>query len=379
MMPNMLRRRALRIDQVPDHPLYLFALRASEIFQIADVSRISRDEAGSLLGYQRDQVRKHVEGILEYLNSAGGEVPFPHAIILALPSSTSFVKVRGPRTSDEAIAEAGTLQIPLHGPGEPKPAWIVDGQQRALALSRCNNPNYPVPVCALVADDIATQRDQFLRINTTKPLSKSLISELLPAVDTVLPSHLAAKKAPSALCDMLNQDPQSPFYGLIKRASRQARPDLDKAVVTDTALMRMLETSLAEGCLFSYRDLATGETDFKRIQKLIYIFWTAVKAIWPEAWGLPPTRSRLMHSAGLLAMGKLMDLVMWNVDVDDPVAVTKVMGSLEKMKPYCQWTSGKWEELDSLEWNKIQNLPNHVKMLSNYLIRSFRDCMRETR
>ena len=123
----------------------------------------------------------------------------------------------------------------------------------------------------------------------------------------------------------------------------------------------------------------TGETDFKRIQRLIYIFWKAVKDTWPEAWGLPPNKSRLMHSAGLLAMGRLMDLVMWNVDVDDPVSVRKVMNSLEKMKPYCQWTSGKWEDLDSLEWNKIQNLPNHVKMLSNYLIRSFRDCMRETR
>jgi len=63
MNPKVLRRRALRIDQVPDHPLYLFALRAREIFQIADVSRISRDEAGSLIGYHREQVRKHVEGI----------------------------------------------------------------------------------------------------------------------------------------------------------------------------------------------------------------------------------------------------------------------------------------------------------------------------
>ena len=36
-----------------EYPLYLFSLTAQEILQVADISRVSRDEAGELIGYQR--------------------------------------------------------------------------------------------------------------------------------------------------------------------------------------------------------------------------------------------------------------------------------------------------------------------------------------
>ena len=64
----MLRRRALRVTQTTDAPLYLMSLTARELGQIADISRISRDDAGDLIGYQRPEVRKHVQEITEYLD-----------------------------------------------------------------------------------------------------------------------------------------------------------------------------------------------------------------------------------------------------------------------------------------------------------------------
>ena len=69
------RRRALKIVQSPAHPLYLFTLTGRELLEIADISRVSRDDAGKLLGYQRSEVKKHVQNIVEYLNSAN--VLFP--------------------------------------------------------------------------------------------------------------------------------------------------------------------------------------------------------------------------------------------------------------------------------------------------------------
>lgn len=374
MNGSVLRRRALRMEQAPGHPLYLFALRADELFQIADFSRIRRDEVGNLLGYQRDKVRAHVEGIVEFLNSSKSFVPFPHALILAFPSTVEFQKVRGPKVSDEELGEAGTLILPLPKPGGPKPAWILDGQQRALALAQCKHPDFPVPVCALVADDLETQRDQFIRVNNARPLSKSLIGELLPEVDTLLPPRLAAKKVPAALCDLLNRDPESPFYGLIRRASTPSRKGTDrKEVITDTALIRMLEHSLQDtgGCLFPHRDMNSGETDFTQIRKVLHLYWGAVRATWPEAWGLTPTRSRLMHSAGLLAMGRLMDRLMWGISPNDAEAEQTIRAALARLKPHCHWTSGHWVELEGLEWNQVQNLPNHVRMLSNHLIRTY--------
>ena len=66
------------------------------------------------------------------------------------------------------------------------------------------------------------QRDQFLRVNNTKPLPRGLITELLPEVSTILPGNLAPKKSPAALCEMLSSDTESPFRGLIRRASTRA-------------------------------------------------------------------------------------------------------------------------------------------------------------
>lgn len=269
--PSVIRRRAIRVNQGNSHALYLFSLTASELLRVVDISRVSRDEGGRLIGYQRPEVRRHIHNITEYLNS--DKVLFPNSLILALPSSTRFVGVRGPRV-DDGLAEAGTLEIPLPKDGESKPAWIVDGQQRAVALSKCRRPDFPVPVNAFVADEVEIQREQFLRINNTKPLPRGLITELLPEISTVLPSSLGMRRAPSALCDLLNRDPRSPFRGLIKRAST-AKSDRATAVVSDTTMVQVLQESLTSpsGCLFPYRNLATGETDFGGVHLVLVAYW----------------------------------------------------------------------------------------------------------
>lgn len=180
-----LTRRALRIDQSSTYPLFVFALRADEVLQIADISRVSRDEAGNLIGYQRPEVRRHVEEIIDYLNTEGAL--FPNPVILALSSRAKWESSRGPGAGD-GLATAGKLTIPLPAKDKPKPAWIVDGQQRAVALARAQRCDFPVPITAFVADSVTLQRDQFLRINNTRPLPRGLVTELLPEVDSPLPT-----------------------------------------------------------------------------------------------------------------------------------------------------------------------------------------------
>jgi DGQHR domain-containing protein len=246
----------------------------------------------------------------------------------------------------------------------------VDGQQRALALMRCKHRDLPVPISAFVADDVATQREQFLRINSTKPLPRGLVTELLPQVDTILPPHLAARKVPSALCEMLNRDPESPFHNLIRRASAvslKRRP-----VVTDTVVIQMLQDSFASpsGCLFSYRNLATNETDYEGVRILLHMYWGAVRDTFRSAWAKPPSESRLMHGAGIRSMGKLMDRVMGPIDVGDKAAPARVRRELRRVAPSCAWTAGTWRGLGGLRWNELQNVPNHIRMLTNLLIRA---------
>jgi DGQHR domain-containing protein len=366
---GLIRRRAIKIKQSAKHPVFLFTLTAEELLQVADISRVSRDEAGKLIGYQRAVVKRHVKNIVEYLNS--DEVVFPNSIILALSSETKFRQVRGPKV-DDGLADAGTIEIPLPRAGRPKPGWIVDGQQRALALSHCKRQQFPVPISAFIADEVDIQRDQFLRVNNTKPLPRGLISELLPLVSTLLPANLAARKVPSAVCEILSADPESPFFGMIKRASTE--PSKRKAaVIADTVIVKMLHESLttAPGCLFPYRNLTTGETDFPTVRAMLILYWAAVRDTFPDAWGLPPTESRLMHSAGLRAMGRLMDRIMSSIDVNHPKASRMVRDELARIRPFCRWTDGVWEDLGNLRWNDLQNIPSHVRLLSSHLVRAY--------
>lgn len=367
---KVIERRALLIEQNAEHPLYLFTLTGEELLKLGDISRISRDDGGKLIGYQRAGVRKHVQDIVDYLNE--DSILFPNSIILALSSKVKFAKSRGPATGD-GYAQAGVIKIPVPINGAAKPAWIVDGQQRALALSKCDKRReFPIPVSAFVADDVDLQRDQFFRVNSSKPLPHGLITELLPEVSTILPANLSAKKMPSAICEWLNQEKTSPFYKLIRRAST-SKEDKRTAIVNDNAIITSIKESLSQpsGCLFPYRNIATNETDFESIISVLVTYWSAVRDVFPEAWGKPPTKSRLMHGAGIRAMARLMDRVMPTINASDTKAIKKASAELKRIKPMCRWTKGRWEDMDGMKWNDVQNFPRHINMLSNVLIRAY--------
>ena len=86
-----------------------------------------------------------------------------------------------------------------------------------MALMQSKAHSLMVPVTGFVTNDFDVHRAQFLLVNKAKPLPKGLINELLPEVNTLLPSSLAKNKIPSELCKILNQDSESPFRGLIIR------------------------------------------------------------------------------------------------------------------------------------------------------------------
>jgi DGQHR domain-containing protein len=364
----VLTRRALRITQAAQAPLYMFTLTAGEILEVADISRVSRDDLGELIGYQRPEVRSHIQEITDYLDS--DQPLFPNPIIMALPSTVRFTCSRGPNVSD-GIAASGMLEIPFDRGNGHKPGWIVDGQQRAYAMAAAKRQDFPVPVNAFIADSVDVQRDQFLRINNTKPLPRGLVTELLPKISTPLPPRLSVRKIPSALCDLLNSSDESPFRDLIRRPSADTSKRKN-AVVTDTSLIQALQESLTSpsGCLFPYRNLSSGETDFTGIWSALVLYWGAVKDTFPKAWGKPPVQSRLMHGAGIRAMGRLMDRIMASIDARQPGALEQVAADLALLAPHCHWTEGQWEGL-GLRWNEIQNVPRHIHELSSFLMRTY--------
>lgn len=359
--------RALHTTQGEGLDVYAFFIKGGDIVQVAEISRIERDAADELKGFQRPEIRQHVKGIVDYLNQ--GEVLFPNAIILALAPDVKFVASRGSKpTGDARVSESGTLTLPIYGEGQ-RVAWIVDGQQRSIALSQAQHKDLAVPVIGFVSDKLSVQREQFILVNKAKPLPTRLINELLPETAAfVLPRDLVARKVPAELVSTLNQDPASPFFRLVKRASDRGASE---AVVTDTALLSVIKDSVSNplGALAPFKSVGReGGADVAEMYRILTTYWSAVKAVFPDAWGKDPKQSRLMHSAGLMAMGLLMDAIYARLPPDSQVAA--VQRELEKVASFCRWTKGTWETL-GLAWNEVQNTPPHVKKLQEALVRVY--------
>ena len=368
-MSEIVTRRALMLRQADGNALYLFALLPSEVQRVSDISRVGRDDGQKLIGYQRSEIRQHVDEIRDYLDQ--GNVLFPNAIILAFEDELSFTRSRGPLNED-GLAVSGRLEIGIPDEGHSKPAWIVDGQQRAIALAATTNRDAAVPVAAFDQAGLDLQRDQFLRINNARPLARSLVTELLPDVDTFLPRKLAASKLPSAIADVLNRHPESPFRNLIRRPST---PKAKKrvAVITDSSVVDMLRGRLheASGCLFPFRNEATGETDTDMVISVLVAYWSAVRDVFPDAWGVSPRKSRLMHGVGIKSMGHLMDAILSRMNPYHDDVLQRSREEIERIAAVCRWTEGTWEGMGNIPWNQPENTPRSVRLLSNHLVREY--------
>lgn len=356
---------ALHTTQGPT-PVYAFFLPGRLITKVADISRVSRDARGKLHGFQRPEIKEHVRRIAEYLKH--GDVLFPNAIILALSSDVRFESARGVRKANSGDTHPGYLVLEAREPGD-RLAWIVDGQQRSTAMAECGS-DLQVPVIAFVSDKINTYREQFILVNKARPLPNRLIEELLPATQSVLlPKQLNAKRIPSKLCDLLNQDERSPFYGLIRRTSTDKTQK--SAVVIDSAVTKMIRARIDNplGALAVHRGITGDRAKVDAMYDDLCEFWSAVKSVFPSAWGLPAEKSRLMHSAGIQAMGAVMDRIAGRRSRSSGTQ-EKLVSDLKAMAPHCRWTDGTWEATGR-PWNRIESTPSDIRLLQSTLIQIY--------
>lgn len=361
-----LRLPALEIQQSDNRSIYTFAIDGKLISQFATVSRIKREDK-AINGYQRPEVLAHVSAIKSYIESSNPMVP--NAVVVAFNETVSFEPASESLVSDKKYVQSGHLVIPVDEnlPDEKKPGWIVDGQQRCAAVREADLDSFPLCVNAFIASE-DEQRTQFILVNSTKPLPKGLIYELLPSTNGHLPTALVKKRLPSLLLQHLNYDEDSPFWQLIQT------PTTPEGVIKDNSILRMLENSLTDGCLYHYHDRDTGEADIQRMLAVLNSYWNAVKQVFELAWGQPPRRSRLMHGVGILSMGFVMDAItdryrfkgIWP-DYADYVA------ELEPLKGFCSWTEGVWRfRSDSTRgWNEIQNISSDIQLLTAYLLSKY--------
>lgn len=343
----------------------MFGLDGRMVWQIASVSYAERTEEGVLHGYQRPSVKRHIQEILEYLSS--GSALLPNAIVVALDQRVTFEPLKNIQTSDWGTF--GRLAIPLpRTSADKKAAWIVDGQQRATALAKLDpTRHFPIPIIGFQSSSATVQREQFLRVNKTKPLPRDLLIEILPEIESELPRELGKRRVASKVLQLTRFDRESPFF----RRIRGLGANSEGANISQAAVLSVIQNSIRKkGVLYDHYDVATGKYDYKAMARVLRVYFEGVRRTWPAAWDGHPTTSRLVHGVGIVALGHLMDRVMLEVDSASPKAAFVVANRLNCIAKRCAWTSGRWPVLHC-QWNELQNTSQDKSRLTDYLLKTY--------
>lgn len=334
---------ALRAQQATDHDVFVFAASPAEVLQFARIERVGRSDDGHLKGFQRHQIAAHIRDIRDYLSRE--DALLPNAVIIAFIDGVNFRELGNDR-----------LEVLIDDASGP-PGFVVDGQQRLTALSGLTKPNFQVFVSALICKNYDELRQQFVLINSTRPLPRSLIYELLPSVDG-LPERYTARRFAAKVVERLNFSGGRALRGEIRQHTNP------HGVISDTAMQKLVMNSASHGAL---REFVRFEDREDRAVALINEYFEAVAEVFGGEWvGMTPRISRLRHGAGIVAMGFVMDLL---VGYRNAATKADFVPALELLRPFTAWTSGSWNvDGHVFPWNDIQNTPSDIDLLTRHLV-----------
>ncbi len=364
-MPDIeeLRLPAIEVKQGSGRILYSFAVDGKLVTSFATISRIRRNDGKQLIGYQRPEVLSHIAEIRNYLESATPMIP--NAVVIAFDSRVRF-EPSIDTNSVPSYTRTGCLIIPIDPKCtvENKPGFIVDGQQRLAAIRDAKIEIFPICVTAFITSDVREQTEQFILVNSTKPLPKGLIYELLPGTGAKLPTPLHRRRFPAYLLDLLNHEEGSPLRGKIQT------PTTPTGVIKDNSIIKHLENSLSDGVLYRFRYTEDGPGDVDSMMRVLENFWCAVGKVFDTAWDKPARLSRLVHGAGIISMGFLMDAISERHRKTRIPTEEQFIDDIVPLKDVCRWTDGYWDFGPGRQrkWNEIQNTPKDIQLLANYLL-----------
>jgi len=336
--------------------VFSFAATAAQISEVARIERAGRSDTGILSGFQRPQVAAHIHEIRDYLERE--DAVLPNSIVVAFTDRVTVKPVR------ENIV---TIEIDV---GDGPPGLIVDGQQRLSALAPLTDKSFEVFVSGIVCQNEEELRRQFILINNTRPLPKELIYELLPGIAN-LPERMSSRSMASALTQRLNFDSSSSLY---RQIHLHTNP-LGK--VASNAIQRVIMTSRSHGAL---RILAQAPDGDDKCFLFMSDFYRAVQAVFKKDWdGLSPKTSRLVHSVGVISMGRVMEVAFHVCQARSFGDFCDVLASI---RDQTHWTQGKWiigssDNVRERAWNEFQSTHPDIQMLSDHLDRLVRQSYRK--
>jgi DGQHR domain-containing protein len=325
------------------HQAIMITARASEVLAFASIERAGRNAKGILQGFQRPQIAAHIREIRDYLRT--DDAVLPNCIVVGFVDN---IKVR--ERSD------GWMEVVIDA-SEGAPGYVIDGQQRLSALVGLPEKDFKLFVSVLICKDYEELRRQFVLLNSTRPLGKALIYELLPGT-AGLPNRYSSRSFAAALTERLNFTKDSALQGKIYQHTNP------KGIIRDTAIQAVIMRSVSDGAIREYPE---SKQLTKGYELLNNFFW-AVREVFAKEWDdHTPKTSRLVHGAGIQALGYVMELL---VGRDGAQETEEFARGLSVLKGHTAWTSGAWHfsEGEVTAWNKIENTSRQINGLAQHLV-----------
>ena len=145
-------------------------------------------------------------------------------------------------------------------------------------------------------------------------------------------------------------------------------------VVKDTAIQKVLMNSISDGVM---RELLQREGGIELCYDIVNEFYWAVRDAFASDWdGHKPRTSRLVHGAGIVAMGQVMETLAY---FENARTRDKFLVGLQSLQAKTAWTSGEWDfgNGDKRTWKAIQNFSGDISLLTEYLVREVKAAQRE--
>ena len=321
----------------------MITARASEVLSFTSIARAGRGAEGAVVGFQRPQIAAHIREIRDYLRT--DDAVLPNCIVVGFVDS---IEVR--ERSD------GWMDVVIDA-SDGAPGYVIDGQQRLAAVAGLPEQDFKLFVSVLVCRDYEELRRQFVLLNSTRPLDKALIYELLPGT-AGLPNRYSSRSFAAALTDRLNFTEGSVLKGKIYQHTNP------RGVIPDTAIQAVILRSVSDGAIREYpegKQLAKG-------YELLDAFFGAVSEVFRAEWdGHTPKTSRLVHGAGIQALGYVMELMAGR---DGAHRKEDFVRGLSVLQGHTAWTSGCWRfsDTEAIPWNRLENNSRQINGLAQHLV-----------
>lgn len=241
------------------HTMFIFITDCKTLYEKFGILRRIDNKTQ---GYQRAFSTQRINQIKNYILKENGILP--SSILVNLEAGKHFY-------------DENTKELVLTD--ETSIGFIIDGQHRVKGSYEAE-PHLLLPVVATVELDIKNQAQLFVKINSTQksaPVSLylDLLDLLAGGIDNFDDETVSVQRRAREIAIRLNEDEDSPFFGLVRRTGEPGRG------IALSEFVNLLKEYVApkNGKLVNY--------EFEQQYIIFKTFFKAVKSVFPNQWEDP--------------------------------------------------------------------------------------------